>query len=417
MLGIVILPSATASCIDHPFATRYCLFGHRPLFTFCPQSFISARQVMGSEKPRKSFGSVLVIGGCGFLGHHIVNQLLESYDAQVSVLDLRTDRNRVSAATYYDADITSETGVREILQKVKPSVIIHTASPPFVGNEGGNRPLYTKVNIDGTRNLVERAAEVGTVKAFVYTSSASIIHDTVNDLINADERWPVLRAPQQREYYSETKGIAEGIVLDANRKHGKMLTIAIRPAGIFGEGDVQIVPGILQAYYGKQTKYQIGDNNNIYDFTYVGNVAYAHILAAVALLNTHALSTPPLDHEKVDGEAFFITNAQPLYFWDFARMIWKAAGDETDPSQVWVIGKNLGLTIASAMEWFCWLAGGRKPNLSRKSINYSTMSRYYNVDKARTMLGYTPKVDMEEGVLRTVRYIQKMRESQGKKTQ
>lgn len=377
---------------------------------------------MNSEKPKKSFGSVLVVGGCGFLGHHIVNQLLESYDAQVSVVDLHTDRNRVSSASYHDADITSESSIRAILEKVKPSVIIHTASPTFTDSEGSNRDLYKKVNIDGTRNLIERAGEVGTVKAFVYTSSASIIHDTVNDLVNADERWPVLRAPQQREYYSETKGIAEGIVLEANRKYGKMLTISIRPAGIFGEGDVQVVPGLLKAFYGKQTKYQIGENMNLYDFTYVGNVAYAHILAAVALLNTHALPTQPLDHEKVDGEPFFITNGEPLYFWDMARMVWKAAGDETVPAQVWVIEKSLGLIIASTMEWLFWFAGGRKPNLSRKAINYSTMSRYYNIDKARTMLGYKPKVGMEEGVFRTVNFIQEERErnlaaKDGKKTQ
>lgn len=377
---------------------------------------------MGSEKPKKSFGSVLVIGGCGFLGHHIANQLLESYDAEVSIIDLRTDRNRVSSASYYDADITSESSVREVLEKVRPIVIIHTASPTFTDTEGHNRALYKKVNVDGTRNLIERAGEIGTVKAFIYTSSASIIHDTVSDLKNVDERWPVLRAPQQREYYSETKAIAEGIVLDANRKYGKMLTIAIRPAGIFGEGDMQIIPGLLKAFYGNQTKYQIGDNNNIYDFTYVGNVAYAHILAAVALLNTHALSTQPLDHEKVDGEAFFITNGEPLYFWDMARMVWKAAGDETVPSQVWVIGKDFGLTVASAMEWLFWFAGGRKPNLSRKVINYSTMSRYYNIDKAKTLLGYKPKVGMEEGVFRTVEYIQKQQEKslaekKGKKTQ
>lgn len=376
---------------------------------------------MGSEKPKKSFGKVLVIGGCGFLGHHIVNQLLESYDAQVSVVDLRTDRNRASSVSYYDADITSESSVREVLQKVKPAVIIHTASPTFTDSEGANRALYKKVNVDGTRNLIERAGELGSVKAFIYTSSASVIHDTVNDLFNANETWPVLRAPQQREYYSETKGIAEGIVLDANRKYGNMLTIAIRPAGIFGEGDVQVVPGLLKAYYGNKTKYQIGDNMNLYDFTYVGNVAYAHILAAVALLNTHALSIQPLDHEKVDGEAFFITNGQPLYFWDMARLVWKAAGDETVPSQVWVIGKDIGLALASVTEWLFWLVGGGKPTISRKAFNYSTMTRYYNIDKAKRMLGYKPKVGMEEGILRTVKFIQADREhnlakKQGEKT-
>ena len=365
---------------------------------------------MHSEKPRKSFGSVLVIGGCGFLGRHIVSQLLDKYDAQVSVIDLRTDHHRFPSVTYYDADITSESAVKRVLDNAKPAVIIHTASPSFVGDEGKNKALYKKVNVDGTQNLIDRAGEAGCVKAFVYTSSASVIHDSISNLVNADERWPTLRAPLQREYYSETKAMAEEIVLAANRKHNNMLTIAIRPSGIFGEGDQQVVPGLLVAYHGRKTKFQLGDNMNLFDFTYVGNVAYAHILAAIALLNTHELPIMPLDHEKVDGEAFLITNGTPVYFWDFARIVWKAAGDQTDLPQVWTIGRGIGLKLASLLEWLFWLAGGRKPSLSWKAFNYSSMTRYYNIDKARTMLGYNPPFGMEEGVKRTVKYIQEQEE-------
>jgi len=365
---------------------------------------------MISEKPLRSLGSVLVVGGCGFLGHHIVSQILENYDAQVSVVDLRTELNRFPSATYYDADITSESAVTSVLAKVKPTVIIHTASPNFVSDEGKNKALYKKVNVDGTQNLIDRAGEIGCVKAFVYTSSSSVIHDSISPLINGDERWPTLRAPLQREYYSETKAMAEDLVLASNRKYTNMLTIAIRPAGIFGEGDTQVVPGLLKAYYGKKTKFQLGDNMNLYDFTYVGNVAYAHILATIALLNTHELPTMPLDHERVDGQAFIITNGSPIYFWDFARLVWIAAGDQTELSQVWVIGKDLGLQLASLLEWLFWIAGGRKPALSWKAFNYSSMTRYFNIDKAKTMLGYRPQVGMEEGVIKTVRYIQEQEE-------
>lgn len=365
---------------------------------------------MNSEKPLRSLGSVLVVGGCGFLGHHIVFQLLESYDAQVSVIDLRTELNRFHSAKYYDADITSETAVRSVLAEVKPTVIIHTASPNFVSDEGKNKPLYKKVNVDGTQNLIDRAGEIGCVKAFVYTSSSSVIHDSISPLIDADERWPTLRAPLQKEYYSETKAMAEDLVLASNRRYTNMLTIAIRPAGIFGEGDTQVVPGLLKAYYGRKTNFQLGDNMNLYDFTYVGNVAYAHILATIALLNTHQLPTMPLDHERVDGEAFIITNGSPVYFWDFARLVWIAAGDQTELSQVWAISKGLGLQLVSLSEWLFWLAGGRKPALSWKAFNYSSMARYFNIDKAKTMLGYQPQVGMEEGVIRTVKYIQEQEE-------
>ena len=349
--------------------------------------------------------SVLVIGGCGFLGHHIVSQLLAPSTSTVSVLDLKTSNNRLAGATYHAADITSRSAVLSVFEKVKPAIIIHTASPiASNGHTKGAKQMFYKVNVEGTRNLIECAAEVGGVKAFVYTSSASVIHDTISDLINADERWPVLRAPQQREYYSETKAIAETLVLEANRKHADMLTVSIRPAGIFGEGDMQMIPGMLGAYAKGQTKFQLGDNDNLFDFTYVGNVAYAHILAAVALTQTHSLGdTKPLDHERVDGEAFFITNGQPLYFWDFARMVWSTAGDTTTPSQVWTIGKEVGLRLATVVEWVFW-GVGKVPNLTRARVQYSCLTRFYSIDKARARLGYWPRWGMEEGVRMSVEW-------------
>lgn len=368
---------------------------------------------MSAGNPVKTLGSVLVIGGCGFLGHHIVSQLREeSYSAHVSVLDLRTDRNRVPSVSYYDADITSESDVARVLREVRPNVIIHTASPAFVADDGRNKPVYKKVNVDGTRNLIELAGKLGCVKCFVYTSSASIVHDTVSDLLNADERWPILHPPQQREYYAETKAMAESIVLNANRKYGDMLTVALRPACVFGEGDVQTIPSMLTAYKKGQTKFQLGQNMNLFDFSYVGNVAYAHILATIALLSTLGLSTPPLDYERVDGEAFFITNDSPLYFWDFARLVWATAGDTTQPSQVWVINKEIGLVIASLVEWIFWLMR-RKPNLTRKLVNYSSMTRYYNIDKAKRLLGYRPLVSVEDAIVRTVKWFSDSKEPGG----
>jgi len=348
-------------------------------------------------------GSVLIVGGCGFLGHHIVSQLLPS--TEVSVLDLRTTRNRFPGVDYCDADLTSATAVLEVLRKVKPQVIIHTASPVF---GPGMASLYHKVNVEGTRNLLECAGQVG-VKAFVYTSSASIVHDAVSDLVDADETYPVLRVPQQTEVYSHTKGLADDLVLAANRKYGGMLTAAIRPAGIFGEGDVQMLPNMLRAYYDGKTKWQLGNNENMFDFTYVGNVAHAHILAAKELIKTQAVPTQRRDQDRVDGEAFFVTNAEPYRFWDFTRAVWTAAGDKTKPEDVWAIPKDLSLLIASLIEWVFWLLfwGRKKPALTRQQVKFSCMTRTYNVEKAKRRLGYKPILDMSTAIKRSVAWCQR----------
>ena len=348
-------------------------------------------------------GSVLVVGGCGFLGHHIVSQLLPS--TQISVLDLRTTRNRFPGVDYYDADLTSATAVLEVLRKVIPQVIIHTASPVF---GQGMDSLYYKVNVEGTRNLLECAGQVG-VKAFVYTSSASIVHDAVSDLVDADENYPVLRIPQQTEIYSHTKGLADDLVLAANRKYGGMLTASIRPAGIFGEGDVQMLPNMLRAYYDGKTKWQLGNNENFFDFTYVGNVAHAHILAAKELMKTQAAATQRRDEDRVDGEAFFVTNAEPYRFWDFTRAVWTAAGDKTKPEDVWAIPKDLSLFIASMIEWIFFLLfwGRKKPALTRQQVKFSCMTRTYNVEKAKRRLGYKPITDMSTAIGRSVAWCQR----------
>lgn len=356
---------------------------------------------MSYPQPLSSIKSALVVGGCGFLGHHLVLQLLQNHSIQVSVLDVHTDRNRKARVSYYNGDITSRESVQAVIREVRPSVIFHTASP-IVASE--NNSLYYKVNVEGTRNLLECAGDAGSVKAFVYTSSASVVHDSVSDLFEADERLPVLRTPVQTEIYSHTKGLADDLVLASNRKYGSMLTISIRPAGIFGEGDAQLIPGTMKAFETGKTKFQLGSNTNLFDFTYVGNAAYAHVLAAQKLIGAHSASIPLPSSSRIDGEAFLVTNDEPYPFWDFVHALWAKAGDKTKPEERWVIPKWLGLMLATIIEWIFWLLfwGRKEPSLTRKKIKFSCMNRTYRIDKAKSRLEYKPIIDMKEGIQRGV---------------
>ncbi len=113
---------------------------------------------------------------------------------------------------------------------------------------------------------------------------------------------------------------------------------------------MQVLPPIINVYHTQKTGFQLGSNENLFDFTYVLNVAHAHLLASFALLQTSKLPTSPLDYEKVDGEAFFITNDQPVYFWDFARAVWKAAGSEKGTEHMWTMSKDVGMFIGGVLE-------------------------------------------------------------------
>ncbi|KAK4560676.1 erg26, C-3 sterol dehydrogenase [Recurvomyces mirabilis] len=353
----------------------------------------------------KSLGHVLVTGGIGFLGNHIVS-LLESRGAceKITVLDIRPPQTPIAGVQYEQGDITDYDSMLKLFGRLQPNAVIHTASP---NHSVGNRQLMYDVNVTGTKTLV-RVAQESSVKAFVHTSSASVISDTKADLINADESYPLMMGDQQPEYYTTTKAQAEMHVLASNRtpSHPKFLTAAIRPSAMFGIGDVQLLPPGLSAYFRGQTKIQIGQNENLFDFTEITNVAHAHHLALAALLATRdredAGLSAPLDHEKVDGEAFLITNDSPVYFFDFARMCWAAAGDKTQPSQVWVLSKEFGLLIATLMEWVFWAFRLGKPNLTRQQVQYTCMTRFYDIGKAKTRLGYKPVVALEAGIRRGV---------------
>lgn len=190
-----------------------------------------------------------------------------------------------------------------------------------------------------------------------------------------------------------------------------MLTCAIRPAGIYGEKDTSFTLKVLE-HCAKASPFvlslQLGDNNNLFDFTYVGNIAFSHLLAAFRLIMTKdrldAGHSAPLDHERVDGEAFNITNDSPVYFWDMTHAAWALAGKPIEPQQVWELPERvlepIGILMETLMGWF-----GKTPRLTQRMVRYSCMTRYFSSTKAKARLGYRPVVSVDEGLARAVGFV------------
>ncbi|WWD21467.1 hypothetical protein CI109_105953 [Kwoniella shandongensis] len=413
--------------------------------------------------------SYLVVGGCGFLGRHIVEQLLGRGETQVSVFDI-VQRHFDSNVTFYIGDLSKPEDVENALHKSKATVIIHTASP----THGMGRAIYEKVNVTGTRTLLDAAlSSSSSVRKVVYTSSGGVIYSGSEDIVNVDER--IDYPAQPLDAYNETKVAAEKMVLAANGEEG-LLTCAIRPAGIFGPGDRQMINGFYEVVKNGQTKWQIGNNSNLGDFTYVGNVAHAHLLAADKLgtkypysslrdpiksidisLGEHRIPTSqarpigpntnpseedlavarkfesgqvdesdlrPVLRTKMDhfsaqssladeedesgsgvsaggidiaGQAYFITNGEPIYFWDFARTIWRQLGHV--PAYVIVLPTALGLILATLAELFSKFSG-KEPGFTRFRVSQATQQRFYDIEKARRLLGYEPVVGLDDGMNR-----------------
>lgn len=338
--------------------------------------------------------SVLLIGGAGFLGLHLIEQFYKlAPNTQIHVFDVRPLPEKLSKyftfptdkITFHQGDLTSEDDVSKAIRLSKCDVIVHSALPMH----GLPQAIYEKVNVEGTLNLI-KVAKQEKVKALVYTSSAGVIFNG-QDIHNANESWPYPEV--HMDGYNETKAIAETAVMEANTKD--FLTVCLRPAGIFGPGDRQLVPGLRAAAKLGQSKFQLGDNNNLFDWTYVGNVADSHVLAAQKILD-------PELAPKLAGETFFITNDAPTYFWTLARTVWKADG-HVDSYNI-VLPKPVAYVAGYLSQFFSKLLK-KEPGLTPFRVKVVCATRYHDISKARELLGYKPAVDLETGINYTLEWM------------
>jgi sterol-4alpha-carboxylate 3-dehydrogenase (decarboxylating) len=318
------------------------------------------------------------------------------------VLDIDTDRNRVDGVNYVRGSVSSRKDVSAVLADAKPSVIFHVASPHLM-HQSASPELFEEVNVSGTRNLLDCIYEYGCLKALVYTSSSGIIHNGHTDIINATEEVPICFFPEQTEFYAHTKGQAEVMFREANRKHG-LLTCALRCTTLDGEGDNTTIPRMVGNAQAGRGKMQVGDGHNMFDFTYLRNAAYAHRLAAKKLIGTAVNAPPPPEDESVDGEAFVITNDEPWRFWDFVRAVGTAAGCGVKKENVWVVPTWVYYAIAVIAEWGVWLFtfGRKESQINRKMIRFFSMTNTFDISKAKKRLGYRPQWTTQEGIDKAV---------------
>ena len=197
--------------------------------------------------------------------------------------------------------------------------------------------------------------------------------------------------------YARTKAIADKLVLAANNPTS-LRTACIRLPIVYGERDLVAIPGALAALEKGRTNFQLGDGSNLWDFASVDNTATAIVLLIKALQN-------PPTAAKVDGEAFNITDGTRHYFWDFPKIIWRAAGHDVKEDKIRILPTRLAFIIAHTLEWLFWIFtfGTKRPTLlGIQQVEYSCLTHTYNIDKARERLKYKPVGDFEEGLRKAV---------------
>ncbi|KAJ4723544.1 Reticulon-like protein [Melia azedarach] len=340
----------------------------------------------------------VVLNGRGFLGRSLVLRLLKLGNWIVRVADsahsieldlsesnsLLSDSLSSGRAEYYQVDVRKISQIKKALEGA--SIVFYMDATDLNTDDFYNCYM---IIVQGAKNVITACRECN-VRRLIYNSTADVVFDGSHDIHNGDEtltcRWKF------QDMMCDLKAQAEALVLFANNIDG-LLTCALRPSNVFGPGDTQLVPLLVNlAKYG-WTKFIIGSGENMSDFTYVENVTHAHVCAAEAL-DSQMVS--------VAGKAFFITNVEPIKFWRFVSIILEGLGYQRPFIKLptWLAGYIILLA-----KWTHEKLGLRSCNhsLSASYIVQSALrTRTFDCTAARKNIGYSPIVSLEEGVSSTI---------------
>src|SRR6266851_4952743 len=224
--------------------------------------------------------SVLVTGGAGFIGSHLVRRLL-SDGFHVRILDnfatgRKSNLEGIDGFEIHDGDIRSPSDVRRAVRDV--DAVFHLAALPSVARSWKDPVSTLAVNAHGTANLVEAAAENG-VSAFIYSSSSSIYGDQPADRKSED------MDPKPISPYGYSKLLGEKIALAHARAPQGLRVVALRYFNVFGARQdpnspyAAVIPLFITHALAGTPATVHGDGTQSRDFTHVDNVVDANMRA------------------------------------------------------------------------------------------------------------------------------------------
>ena len=268
-------------------------------------------------------------------------------------------------------------------------VVIHAASIVDFGDKDGD--FVRAVNVDGTRTIVDACLATG-VTCLVYTSTEDVVI-TRTPLVDAVET--DIYPPESHLIYGSygvTKQRAEKIVLRANGDN--LVTCALRPVVLFGEGDPFNVTNALGVAFRKIVVPVQAENQ--FSSCYVRNAAWAHVCAFRA-----ALARP----EAIGGEAFFVTDDTPTCpYFDFLKPFADGLGYRYAPFK---LPGSFLFGLVWLFERLAWIV--KTPPMFRSGPMYGAMTTYtFSRQKAEEDLRYWPLYDFQESVRLSLPYYKRV---------
>jgi UDP-glucose 4-epimerase len=313
---------------------------------------------MVSNEMEQKMSRFLVTGGHGLIGHNVV-QRLQARGETVSVIDTHTNYGiipqseieylmserlkKLQPHTFYGHNIVDQKLVDSVIQEERPEVIIHCASFPRQKVVNADPGWGADVMMRGLINLLE-SAKNNCVERFVYISSSMVYGDFEDQVLEDDAC-----APQGQ--YGIMKLAGEWLVKDYARR-SNMEYVIIRPSAVYGPLDVEdrvVAKFMLQAMRGGTLR--VNGAGETLDFTYVDDAADGIVAAASRIM--------------AKNNTYNITKSHSVTLLEAAEMIVKIVGK----GEIEVRDKDADFPSRGAL----------------------------NIDRARIILGYDPKVDVEQG--------------------
>lgn len=298
---------------------------------------------------------ILVTGGAGFIGSHIVDKLIENGDKVVVVDNLSTGNieNVNSKAIFYKIDITNK-DLYKVFEKEKPEYVIHQAAQIDIQKSIKNPVYDAEVNILGTVNILECCRKYN-VKKIIYASSAAVYGNP--EYIGIDEKHRV----NPISYYGISKHTPEHYFEVYRQLYGLRYTI-LRYANVYGirqdpKGEGGVVSIFLDMMLRGMQPVIYGDGEQTRDFIYVSDIARANILAL----------------KNGDNDIFNIGTGVKTSINQLFKLMNK------------LIGNNLKPKYGQAREG-------------------DILHSYFDNSKAKSMLNWEPKFTLEEGLRETIEY-------------
>lgn len=320
---------------------------------------------------------ILITGGQGFVGRALVDRFAD-LGHEVTCADVN-DRPFRSDVRFVKLDIRDAAAARLALADMDS--VIHNAS--LVHTKHNRVEDVWAVNLGGTENILA-ACTAHKIPKLVYISSASAVYEGA-DIELGDETLPYSSISQAP--YADSKIAAERAVLAFSGSTGTD-ACAIRPHVIFGAGDNRFIPAILdKARRGKLTR-AIGNRDKLSDFTYIANL----VDAVVAAEDRLGPGSP------VAGQAYFITNGEPMAFFDFIE---KLLIELKYPPITGKVPYWLAYGVAAIAEAIDTLKGGTlnaENGLTRFSVRYMVTHHYFSIAKAYRDFGWQPRISLAEGI-------------------